>query len=355
MPNLHGWTCDRESSVNEMPWLQPALEHFGQSLDQGRLPHATLITGDRGVGKRQLAELVAGLLVCDRRVAGSRARCGECRQCQLIDGNSHPDIRVYQPENSRMIRIDQVRALSQFAVASPQVAGVKVAIIDRTDQLNINAANALLKTLEEPVADVVLLLLQETGRPVLPTVRSRCRLLPLATPPAQDAAVWLAAELKGRNTNEQEPVPEERQSLALVLAGGAPRLALELLDSGFLAQRDEALEAFRQFMKGQLTVAAAARAFRELGHEATLNLMEGWVNDLARVSAGGSARDPGIAEVVGYLATANQPWRAHRLLDAIRDSRRALVNNVNPELETDRLLIQWRGLMPRRKRIVRPS
>lgn len=339
--------------MNDMPWLQPALEHFGQSLDQGRLPHATLITGDRGVGKRHLAEQVAGLLVCDQRVSGARVRCGECRQCRLIEGNSHPDIRVYHPENSRMIRIDQVRALSQFAVASPQVAGVKVAIIDRADQLNINAANGLLKTLEEPAADVVLLLLQETGRPVLPTIRSRCRLLPLATPSAPEASAWLAAELGGREVADEEPIPEDRQSLALVLAGGAPRLALELLDSGFLAQRDEALEAFRQFMKGQLTVAAAARAFRDLGHETTLNLMEGWANDLARVTAGGCARDPGMAEVVGYLATANQPWRAHQLVDAIRDSRRALVNNVNPELEIDRLLIQWRGLMPRR-RTVRP-
>ncbi|MGM0569214.1 DNA polymerase III subunit delta' [Marinobacter sp.] len=329
-----------------MPWLTPVLEHFGQALDQGRLPHASLVTGERGVGKRQLAERIAALLVCDRRAPGSRAACGECRQCRLVAGESHPDIRVYQPEKSRMIRIDQVRALSQFAVASPQVAGVKVAILDRADQLNINAANALLKTLEEPAADVVLLLLQETGRPVLPTIRSRCRVLPVATPGAEAATAWLAAELADR-----EPAPDtDRQALALHLAGGAPRLAVELLDSEFLMQRDTALEAFRQFMKGAITVAAAARAFRELGHEATLNLMEGWASDLARVMAGGEARDPGIAEVVRYLATANPPWRVQQLVDAIRDSRRALVNNVSPELETDRLLVQWRRLMPVRKR-----
>ena len=78
--------------------------------------------------------------------------------------------------------------------------------------------------------------------------------------------------------------------------------------------------------------------------------MEGWANDLARSMAGGEPRDPGIAEVVRYLASGNPPWRAQELVDAIRESRRALVNNVNPELETDRLLIQWRSLMPRRKR-----
>ncbi|MFC4261223.1 DNA polymerase III subunit delta' [Marinobacter lacisalsi] len=331
-----------------MPWLTPVMERFAQALDQGRLPHATLVHGERGVGKRRLAESIAALLVCEHRTAGGTEACGQCRQCQLVAGESHPDIRVYQPEKSRMVRIDQVRALSQFAVASPQVAGFKVAIVNRADQLNINAANALLKTLEEPAADVVLLLLQETGRPVLPTIRSRCRIMPLATPSAGEAASWLSRQLAGRD----EAPGTDAQALALHLAGGAPRLALELLDSGFLQQREAALEAFRQFMKGGTTVAVAARAFRDLGHEATLNLMEGWANDLARAMAGGDARDPGISEVVRYLAAGNPPWRAQQLVDAIRDSRRALVNNVSPELETDRLLIQWQGLMPRRRRAV---
>lgn len=332
--------------MHDMPWLTPVVEQFGQALDQGRLPHASLISGDRGVGKRHLADGIAALMVCDRRTAGMRVPCGECRQCQLVAGQSHPDIRVYQPEKSRMIRIDQVRALSQFAVASPQVAGFKLAVLDRADQLNINAANALLKTLEEPAADVVLLLLQETGRPVLPTIRSRCRILPVPSPGAGDATTWLSAQLAARET-AFEP---EKQALALHLAGGAPRLALELLDSGFLDLREAALDAFRKFMKGAVTVGAAARAFRELGHEATLSLMETWANDLARVMAGGDPRDPGIGEVVRYLAPANPPWRAQQLVDAIRESRRALVNNVSPELETDRLLIQWRELMPGRRR-----
>ncbi|GGY82455.1 DNA polymerase III subunit delta' [Marinobacter zhanjiangensis] len=332
--------------MNDMPWLTPVLERFAQDLDQGRLPHATLVHGERGVGKRRLAERISALLVCERRAVGSGEPCGQCRQCQLVTGDSHPDIRVYQPEKSRMVRIDQVRALSQFAVASPQVAHFKVAIVDRADQLNINAGNALLKTLEEPAADVVLLLLQETGRPVLPTIRSRCRILPLATPRANVATGWLSAQLAGRD----EVPGTDDQALALHLAGGAPRLALELLDSGFLQQREAALDAFRQFMKGGVSVAVAARAFRDLGHEATLNLMEGWANDLARSMAGGDARDPGISEVVKYLAAGNPPWRAQQLVDAIRESRRALVNNVSPELETDRLLIQWQELMPRRRR-----
>ncbi len=332
--------------MNEMPWLRPVVARFVEALDQKRIAHATLIMGDRGLGKRVLAETLAALLVCDNRTAGMTVPCGQCRQCQLIAGDSHPDIRVYQPEKSRMVKIDQIRALSAFAVNSPQVARYKVAILDRADQLNINAANALLKTLEEPAADVVLLLLQETGRPILPTVRSRCRVTAVPAPTTSEAVQWLSAQLD----DQQERPEQDQQALALHLAGGAPRLALDYLGSGFLEQRENALAAFRQFMKGAVTMAAAARAFRDLGHEATLNLMESWANDLARVCAGAEARDPGITEVVQYLATANEPWRAHELVDAIRESRLALVNNVNPELETDRLLGQWQRLMPARRR-----
>src|SRR5690554_7199586 len=94
-----------------------------------------------------------------------------------------------------MVKVDQIRALSSFAVASPQVAHHKIAIVDRADQLNINAANALLKTLEEPQPDVTLLLLQESGRPILPTIRSRCQALTIPLPTTEQGGQWLAARV----------------------------------------------------------------------------------------------------------------------------------------------------------------
>lgn len=336
--------------THAMPWLADATETLAQALDQNRMAHAVLLTGDRGVGKRRLADAFAALLVCERRTFGSRAPCGQCRQCQLVEGASHPDIRVYQPEKSKMIRIDQIRALSSFAVASPQVSALKVIILDRADQLNINSANALLKTLEEPVADVVLLLLQETGRPVLPTIRSRCRVLPIATPDEATALHWLGQQAVTPSDDGATPGPDSDVSVvALRLAGGAPGQALSYLTSGFLDQRKTAIEAFRQFMKGAITVAEATRSFRGLGHEAVLWLMENWAVDLARVASGGTARDPDLAEVVGYLAKNNPAWRAHEIAEEIRESRLAMVNNASLDLEISRLLMCWQALMPQRQ------
>lgn len=331
------------SNSPDMPWLQKAWQTLQQRLDEGTLPHALLVTAEAGVGKRSWADHAAHMLVCSQ----SPAPCGRCRQCRLVAGDSHPDIRTYGPENrSRVIRVSQIRELIGFAMTSPQVSHRKVAIIDRADQLNPSAANALLKTLEEPPEDLVLILLQESGRPILPTIRSRCQVMTLPPPVGDQALGWLLEAAV-----ELDQVDETLCRTALHLAGGAPGLALEYLQTDLVAGRECALDHFRKYLKGQITVNQAARPFRELGLEQALRLLEGWAADLARVGAGGMAYDTSAADVLGYLAGRNPPWRAHELLAAIRESRAALTNNVNADLEIQRLLIGWQGLMPRRSAV----
>nr|WP_180323014.1 DNA polymerase III subunit delta' [Marinobacter adhaerens] len=334
-----------------MPWLKTSWQTVQERLADGRFPHALLVTGESGVGKRAWADAVSELLLCTSPLnseAGAPVACGRCRQCELVAASSHPDVRAFSPEKSRMIRVDQVRSLSEFAVSSPQVAERKVAIIDRADQLNINAANALLKTLEEPAPDFVLLLLQESGRPVLPTIRSRCQVVPLPVPSAGQANEWLTRKVAGLDS-ENRPSAEQLAK-ALMLAGNAPRLALEYATGEFPALRDEAFNKFREFMRGQVAVADAAKAFKALGLEDMLWLFEGWAADLARLCAGGQPADPEAGEMLGFLARNNPAWRAHELLDQVRDARAAGGYNVNPELEASRLLIAWRNLMPRKRR-----
>lgn len=337
--------------AKDMPWLHRAWSAVQHRLAQGRLPHALLVVGERGVGKRAWAEAVAGLLLCDQpegREEGAPVSCGHCRQCQLVAAGSHPDVRVYAPEKSRMVKVDQIRALSSFAVASPQVARRKVAIVDRADQLNINAANALLKTLEEPLPDVTLLLLQESGRPVLPTIRSRCQALAIPLPNPDDAGRWLAVRASELPENERPSAETLVKSLAI--AGNAPRLALEYATGDFLPRREEAFDAFRQFMKGQMPVGEAARRFKTLGLDDTLLLFENWAADLARCSAGGVVQDTEAEDMLAYLVRSNPPWRAHQLVDRVRESRSAGVYNASPELEASQLLLAWRELMPRKRK-----
>lgn len=336
--------------AKDMPWLSRAWQTVQSRVADDRLPHALILAGERGVGKRAWAEAVGGLLLCNKplnRQEGQPIACGQCKQCELLAASSHPDIRVYAPEKSRMIKVDQVRALSAFAVASPQVAHHKVAIIDRADQLNINAANALLKTLEEPLADLTLILLQESGRPVLPTIRSRCQTLTVPVPGNADANQWLASRV-GELPEEARPAPEVLAK-ALMLAGNAPRLALDYATGDFIGLRDTALERFKAFMKAQIPVGEAAKAFKALGLDDTLWLFESWAADLARLIAGGEPRDSEAADMLGFLARKAPAWRAHELLDMVKESRSAGVYNASPELEASRLLIAWQKLMPTKR------
>ncbi|WP_322873906.1 DNA polymerase III subunit delta' [Marinobacter bohaiensis] len=334
------------TDIDSLPWLSDSWHRLVQRWQEGRLPHAILLEGRNGIGKDVFAQELARRLVCEG--SGEAAKpCGHCKQCELVAAGSHPDIRTYRPEDSKVIKVDQVRALGDFAVASPQVARNKVIILDSADQLNINSANALLKTLEEPNPDVTLILLQQAGKPLLPTIRSRCQSTLLGGPSMDDAAEWLVRSVAGDEAVEADERAMER---ALQLSGGAPLLARRYLDEGYVAAVDQCLADFRQFLKLKLAPEDAAKPFVKLGLENSLDLMAGWAADLARISVGGAATDAAMADVLGFLAQQNPPHRAHDILAQLTESRAGLSYNLNPELEIERLLLQWLALMPRKRR-----
>ncbi|MGP4843205.1 DNA polymerase III subunit delta' [Marinobacter sp. 1Y8] len=338
----------------DLPWLQASYENLIDRFSQGRLPHALLLEGRSGIGELEFANLLAQRLVCSD-AEGHADPCGHCKQCELVSAGFHPDIRACRPEDSRFIKVDQVRSLGEFAVASPQVARRKVIIVDSADQLNINAANALLKTLEEPNADVTLILLLEAGKPLLPTLRSRCQSLNLPTPDIEVATHWLqqalASQGDGSKSAEGEPaIDASILTKALQLTGGAPMLAQSYIKNDFVTATGACLDAFRQFLKSKVALEVASKTFLAIGLESSLGVMERWANDMARLSAGAEANNENAADVLGFLAKNNHPLAAHGLVEKIREARSGLTYNVNPELEIERLLLAWLDLMPKRRR-----
>ena len=205
---------------------------------RNRLPHALLIHGAPGVGKLALAERFAQLLVCES--PASSAPCGRCEGCRWFAAGNHPDIRFLEPEvlalarrpadaegegedeakpkeakASNQIRIEQTRALGSFVHVVSHRGGRRVAIVHPAEDMNAATANSLLKSLEEPPAGAVFLLVSHRPARLLATIRSRC--VPVAVPlPAPEAAAkWLAAQ------GVQYP------ARWLAFAGGAPLRALE--------------------------------------------------------------------------------------------------------------------------------
>jgi DNA polymerase-3 subunit delta' len=215
------------------PWNEPILESVRQRL--ARLPHALLIHGVRGVGKLELAEKIAQLLLCEAEAAAKRP-CGACTGCRLFVAGNHLDFRRIEPEAlqkdpppveegqeaptkrakpSIEIKVDQIRALEDFLNVGSHRGKLRVALVHPAEDMNEVSANALLKGLEEPPAGAVFLLVSHRPAQLLPTIRSRCVALPVGLPAENVAKRWL--EAKGAKDGARW----------LAYAGGAPLRALD--------------------------------------------------------------------------------------------------------------------------------
>ncbi len=207
-----------------LPWQTEQWTRVGQAVDDARLAHALLLRGPAGLGKRHFAEAFAKRLLCDRR---SDPPCGQCKGCGLTNSENHPDFFVLQPEeDSRQIRVEQLRALIGKLGLSSHMQGFRIVIIDPADAMNVNAQNSLLKTLEEPGDQTLLMLVSSHPNALAPTVISRCQTLEFHCPDRDLALRWLAA----RGAGERED-----WTAALALAGGAPMAALTLSEQGAAA------------------------------------------------------------------------------------------------------------------------
>ena len=260
-----------------------------------QLPHALLISGQRGIGKFDLARKFAESLLCENPSADSQA-CGACSACGWLAQGNHPDFRLLQPEAlgeapnddseaggkkkpSQQITIDQVRALDDFLHVGTHRHGVRVILINPAEAMNRPTANSLLKSLEEPIASTLFILVTSESERLLPTIRSRCQSLLIPQPAQRRAEQWL----------RQAGVNEAGRWLAL--AGGSPLLAVELGSEERVLLDVLIAEMSRGSKIDPLAAAAAVdRVVKAEKRPAPLKRMidwsQKWLFDLTLISAG---------------------------------------------------------------------
>ena len=182
--------------MNVQPWLSETWATLVGALADQRLHHGLLFAAPAGFGKRKLANALASAALCGERGADGYA-CGACSSCLLVAAGSHPDLsrttfglRDDGKPRTEII-VDQIRALSQRLAMSSQFGGAQIALIDPADRLNANAANALLKTLEEPTPATILMLIADDASRLPATIRSRCQRVDLRAPTRAEALAWL--------------------------------------------------------------------------------------------------------------------------------------------------------------------
>ena len=311
--------------MNRLPWHAEHWARLQARRQRGAMPHALLLTGPVGLGKRAFAQRFVQGLLCQQPVDGDA--CGHCRSCLLFAAGTHPDVislslglRKDGVQRSEIV-VDQIRELSARLAMSSQFGGWQVACIDPADAMNTAAANALLKTLEEPSAQTMLILLADAPWRMPQTIRSRCQRIEFHLPDEAQALAWLQAE------------GVRDAAAALNAAGGNPGLARVWTQEGALDRRLE--------VRKDLTALAAGRGQpmevvkRWLDNEPTQRLWfaaQAAADEIkARAAAG-----------TGPLASALDVEALGHWYNAANRTRESLRGPLRGDLLLLELLAQWR-------------
>jgi DNA polymerase-3 subunit delta' len=229
-------------------WQESAYNNLVGSYLAGKLGHAQLITGPAKLGKHLLAEQLAKRLLC-QKAPTNLLPCGLCLSCQRFDSGTHGDYRPIMLEVNEKtgklrteISVDQIRAFNDWLSKTSQLGGAQVAVIRSAHELNRSAANALLKTLEEPLENRFVLLVTDKPYRLPITIHSRCQRIVVNVPDTEAGLQWL----------HSQGVSPENALQALALADGSPGKAKELLDTGGLALHAKVRAQLADCMKGQI-------------------------------------------------------------------------------------------------------
>ena len=323
-------------------WHEAAFGQLAQRAQQ--LPHAILLKGPAGIGKRDFAAALARGLLCEKPAA-ALAACGACEACHWFDTGNHPDFRLLQPEiaeaiedeepgdkkKKRDISIAQVRSLAEFINISAHRNGAKVVVIQPAEAMNVNAANALLKSLEEPPPGTYFLLVSDRPHMLPATIRSRTQQLALPPPTATEAAAWLA------KSGISQP------ELALAQAGGAPLLAVELDTADYWASRGQFLDGL---CSRQFDALALAERFVSQPIPQLINWLQRWSYDLARLSFGQALRyNPDRKDALIASTKRMKVLEIMRFHRELVRFQRVVNHPLNPRLLIEDLLLRYGQLI----------
>ena len=331
-------------SIDVLPWQQAALTELLARRDA--LPHALLVYGKQGIGKVEFARALAQSLLCESPEQG--IACGQCPACGWFRKGNHPDFRELLPESmneeeidadapmdadakekkkSKEIKIEQIRDIADFMTLTTHRGGFRVLLVHPAETLNPAAANALLKTLEEPPPRTVILLVTDRIGRLLATIRSRCQRLMVPSPDEATALRWLEAQ------------SVDEAATALSQAGGAPLDAMVFADAGYQAER----KAFMQVLADRnADYIAAAQVFEKSDLVNVLTWLQTWVNDLVLSRFTGEVRhhrDQRAA--ISRIATRLSPPLLFRYESQLRQARRSIHHPLNARLLLEQLLISY--------------
>lgn len=306
------------------PWQQTQWQHLQQSLADDRLPHALLLLGQQGMGKLHFARELANTILMHESPESK----------PLLKSGNHPDYYCIQPlEDKKVISVNQIRDLQTELQQTAHVSRYQVVIIEPADVMNIAASNALLKTLEEPTGNTIIMLVSNKPQRLPITVRSRCQKINFGATHDVKTITWL-----------QKQIPQGQDAeLLLNLSHGAPLLALDMLDDDLQLQRRTVFSQFQNILLGTADPVQVAAQWQKYDIWQLLSWLQTWLLDIAKTHAGAKLMVSNekyqikIAHLTRHISRAS----VFEIIDKINALKKQLaqVNQLNIQLILEDLLI----------------
>ena len=320
--------------MNTYPWQEEQWQHLQLRLKENRLPHALLFSGPQGLGKTHFASVFAKSLLCNAVAADGRP-CGTCNSCLWLASGSHPDaLWITLEEGAKAINVNQIRDTARFLSLKSQQGRYKVIVISPADQMNVNAFNSLLKTLEEPTENAIIILVCHQIASLPATIRSRCQKLEFVYPKREVSLAWLRSQIDQVETADT----------LLCVAKGAPLHALEMAKSDAMSQRSAFFEDVFNLAKGLDHPISVSEKWVKQDIKQNLSWFHDALADMIKLTM--SDKSAFIAHADYTEAMQNQTRglnlnALYRCYERVSDAQRQLKANMNPQLLAESILIPW--------------
>ena len=311
-----------------LPWQDAHMRRLEKAIGQGRLAHALLFTGPSGAGKLHLVNSLVYRLLKDESSSEQTV--------SLLGTETHPDvIRVGLLEDKKQISVDQVRELCERLSLTPQLASIKIAIIEPAEAMNRNAANALLKTLEEPQGNSLLILVSHRHGLLPQTIRSRCQHIPLSLPDPQQASSWV----------RKHGVEEADEYLEI--SNGAPLKALQAVEEDRLTQFSALVDDLARLIDSRSSMVSVAAKRKQIEMETLISWLDHIVRSLTRYTVYGEFTSNVTSNLLNNLKISVDRIDLKKLLEYseyLDKSRLEVDNNLNRELMLEQFFTRWAAL-----------
>lgn len=307
------------------------IEVLRRSLKNGKTAHSYLFEGVNGCGRKKTAIALIQALFCTTLPDDA---CGVCPSCRKIQSGNHPDIHLIAPlPDKRDISVEQLRELQHDLSLRPYEAPRKACIIDPAERMNPSSANSLLKTLEEPPGNALIILLTENAGMLLPTVRSRCQLMRFAPLSPEHLLTLL----------EQSGMAPDAAALIAPMSGGSLQKALELDNEALVTRREAVLSKVSQININKIATVFDAAEELSGNRDSTIELLDmllSFYRDAVHLGAGnGDIVNQSVRPAIESISTRRSMPRNLELLERIYQTRRDVQRNANPKLALDHLFM----------------